>query len=125
MNFDSLGTLFDVIMFVGCAYCGYSWFWMRKHGEIHKNPILIPNKLSISDCKDPKGYMRYISPRLLVFSVIGTCLGAVNLYGSYRSLPPDLFLLIILVLLVNIIWFAFIIYRSVKLFWEPEPQIHL
>lgn len=125
MNFDSLGVVFDLIMFLGCAYCGYSWFWMRQNGRIHKNPILITQRTAIEDCKDTQGYLRYISPRLLVFSIVGVFFGGVNLYGNYRGLPPEVWLLAIGILLVNIIWFAFVIHQSVKRFWDPEPQIRL
>lgn len=125
MNFDSLGTVFDLIMFLGCAYCGYSWFWMRQNGQIHKNPILIPPKVEVADCKDTQGYIRYLSPRLLVFSIIGVVFGAINLYGSYRSLPTEVSLLSIGILLVNIVWFAYVIHQAIKRYWDPEPQIRL
>ncbi len=125
MNFDNLGTIFDIILFLACIYCGYSWYWMRKHGQMHHNPILITAKNPIENCKDPKGYIRYMSPRLFIFSLIGTIFGAINLYGTYTGIPQEAWFVIIIILFVNIIWFAFVLHQSVKRFWEPEPQIRL
>lgn len=117
MNTDSIGTLIDLAMWFACVYCLYSWYLMKTTGKIHKNPLLIPPKIYIADCLDAKGYLAYMMPRILIFSLIGTVLGGVIFFGNMRGWPSNLWIPINAAFLANIIWFALAIRNSIKTYW--------
>ena len=62
----------------GCgAFAVYTGLAARRWTALRKNPFLYPVGLSPEDCLDPKGFLRFIRPRVLVFGV---------LYGIFSTL---------------------------------------
>lgn len=118
---DNIGTLLDFVVLIGCASCIHSWWWMRRNNKIRNNPLFIPSNASLKDCKDKEGYLQYLLPRLLVFSVIGTVLSAVNLYGNFNNLPGFITLSAIAALLIDLAWFSIVVWKSQRQFWSTAP----
>lgn len=71
----------------GCgAFAVYTGLAARRWTALRKNPFLYPVGLSPEDCLDPKGFLRFIRPRVLVFGVL--CLtGSAALAVSRFALP--------------------------------------
>lgn len=120
MNPDNLFVIFDVVMFGAGAYCLYSWFYMKTKGVIHDNRMTIPSDMSLGSCRDPQGYMSFIMPRMLIFSLVVLAFGGLNLLGNAFPLPREVQFLCLAVTFAAVLWFAFVIKKSIQLFW-PTP----
>ncbi len=117
MDFDKLMVIFDVLIWVGCFYCLYSWHIMKRDGVIYNNRIIIPANASIDACKDQTGYLAYMLPRLLMFSIVGIVFGGLNLLAGYGWFPPAVGFALIMIILANIIYLSIVIKKSYEKFW--------
>jgi hypothetical protein len=110
-------SLMDLIV-LGCGFYGlYTVYLLKTTGEM-KTKLLLSSEIDFKKCKDKAGYIKYVSPRLIIFSIIAIVNGALNLIHSYVViLPQPVILISYIALLVVIIWFAVISKKSVKMFW--------
>lgn len=116
-NIDIL-VIFDALIWGGSIYCFYSCYFMRTKKRLHKNILLIPGNINIDNCKDSEGYIKFIFPRLIIFSCVCFLLGGLNLISNFTSAISDkITVLAILPLLVCIFWLWYVIKKSVELFW--------
>lgn len=120
MNSDALFALFDGIMFAVGLYCLYSWWLMRFKGEIHDNRMTIPADYSVGGCRDKNAYMRFMGPRILVFSLMCVVFGGINLLSHAVPVPGAVQFICIAVLFLNLMWFALVIRKSIQLYWPPR-----
>lgn len=118
MNGNELIIIFDILIWFSSLYCFYTCCYMKKHKQILKNPLLIPQGTDISACRDIPGYIHYMYPRLLVFSALCFVFGGLNLISSITSLLPVwLTLTVIFFLLLVIFWLWYVIKKSIRMFW--------
>lgn len=120
MNADNFFVLFDIIMFAAGVYCLYSWWRMRATGEVQENRLTIPQDMSAGMCSDVKGYMGYMGPRMFTFGVVCVLFDGVNLACNFYPLPREVQFVCLVVLFINIVWFAFVIRRSNSAFWPQK-----
>lgn len=94
------------IFILGCGlYCLYACFNMKTRREINKT-ILMNKEIDIEKCRDKEGYISYILPRFLVFSIATTIYGALCVVNSYVASIGKAIFIIMAVFFVFVIWFA-------------------
>lgn len=120
MNTDSLFAIFDAVMFGAGIYCLYSWYMMKFKGVIHENRMTIPSDQDIGSCVNPAAYMQYMGPRILMFSILSIIFGGINLLSHAMPIPTELQFICLAVLFAVIVWFAFVIRKSVQAFWPQQ-----
>ena len=95
------------------------WWRMLRSGELVPSKLVCPSEKSLSDCRDAAGCRRYLMPRFLLFGVLATISGLVNLsvYAYPSHLPGWLVYLSILLFLAAVVLFCATVSRSSKWFW--------
>ena len=110
-------SFMDIILLACGGYMLYVWYLLQFRDEV-KEGVLLP-KDSRKTCSDFAAYKRFMSPRLLVFSILVVAGGAAGLYSDYVSeLNGTLVLVGTGVFLVAVIWFAYCIKKSEKLYFR-------
>lgn len=113
---DSMYMLMD-LLFVGCGvYVLYAFYLMKTKGEIKEN-VLLSRDISVSKCKDKAGYIKYMTPRLLVFGIVLLIIGIVSLIGDYFKIWGMGSLIILAIGLIVMVWFVMITRKSMKIYW--------
>ena len=63
--------LFMLLLFGGAfVYSMYTYIKLRRTGQLFDNKLLYPGGCARSDCSDEEGYIAFIGPKILVFSLI-------------------------------------------------------
>ena len=77
---ENYTMLFNGITLGVGVFCLYTWYKLKKAGKLFESQFLIPKDNKVSDCVDEEGYIRYISPVLLVVccGVVGVIAGALR-----------------------------------------------
>lgn len=73
---DQYSLLFNVIILAAGAYLLYTWFRLKKEGQLFESQLLIPKDFKPSDCIDPEEYIAYFQPRILVLGIVCFLTGA-------------------------------------------------
>lgn len=97
-----------VIEIILIGFAGYMLFLTLKM----KNDRIIPaffinSRINPDKAKDKEGFINYMVPRLIVFSVCLLCFSLFSLYTEFRPVNPYI------ALFSNIMYFACIIYYAV------------
>ncbi len=115
---DGFSSFFDLISLFCGGYILVTWVKLRVAGRLFPNGLLIPKNKTVKDCLDAPGYIRYVSPRLLIVGVIVTLSGVLGLLNGalqlYGVLVSEIFIMICLAVLV---WYAICTVRANKRFW--------
>lgn len=94
------------VLVLGCGlYCLYAAIMMKTKGVINAN-ILLGKDTRYKKCKDEKGFIKKMFPQLLLFGIVTTASGAIDLINSY---VVDIFMLnsiMLVVFVLEFLWFA-------------------
>lgn len=112
----SLFSIIDAIFIVVGVYAFYTCYLMKTTGDL-KTKLLLGEGIEINKCKDKKGYINYIFPKLFFMGIISSLYGASGLIDSYVTSLGYISLLILVILVVYLIWFTIICKKAVKIFW--------
>jgi hypothetical protein len=76
------GGLIDGLVLACGFYMLYSAYLMKTKGEL-KVGWLVSKNINLSRSKDVPGYINYMYPRILIFSVCTIIYGMIGVYSSY------------------------------------------
>lgn len=94
------------ILVFGCGlYCFYAAFQLKVKGIVNTNLLLTKNMI-YKKCKDIKGYTREMFPVLLIFAILTTACGIVDMINSFVTDVDVLYLISLGLFFVSFIWFA-------------------
>lgn len=79
MNTNAMDLYFSIIGLAAGIYCLYTWFKLKKEGKLFANQLLVPKDTKPSDCLDEEGYIRVMSPLLLMAGLVWALVGALDL----------------------------------------------
>lgn len=82
MNMDFMDLYFNIIGLAAGIYCLYTWFKLKKEGKLFANQLLVPRDAKPSDCLDEEGYIRTVSPCLLMVGLVWALTGGAGLADS-------------------------------------------
>lgn len=116
---DGFSSFFDLFSLLCGGYILVTWIKLRVAGRLFPNGLLIPKNKTVKDCADAPGYIRYLSPRLLIVGVIVTLSGVLGLLNETLDLYGVLVSeIIVAVCLTVLIWYAACTVRANKRFWK-------
>ena len=125
MDINSMNSLFSMITLFFSVYCLYAWYQIRG-GTIPQKFALLPKEFSPEKCLDQELYVRYLRPRLLVFSILMVLTGVVGLLdarlGLFEAMLPGRGVLLAILLtsvlpLAVVIWFCVCLRKIQKELW--------
>lgn len=125
MDINSMNSLFSMITLLFSVYCLYAWYQLRG-GTIPQKFALLPKEFSPEKCLDQELYVRYLRPRLLVFSILMVLTGVVGLLdarlGLFEAMLPGRGVLLAILLtsvlpLAVVIWFCVCLRKIQKELW--------
>lgn len=118
MDQNSFSLLFTLLYLACGAYCLYTWVRLRFGGGLYNSPLLIPQGLTVSDCLDPEGYVRYISPCVLILGLVVFLAAAADLFSTAFLPLPDWVSIVTIVLPFGVlIWYAVWFHRAQSRYW--------
>lgn len=107
------GGLIDGIIFACGIYMLYSAYLMKTKGEL-KVGWLISKNINLERSKDVSGYISYMYPRVLIFSICTLIYGAIGFYStSFQSLGT-IQTVTFGGFFVVVVWFAYISTKASK-----------
>ncbi len=110
--------MFDVISLACGIYLLVTWSKLRIAGRLFPNSLLVPRDKTVKDCRDPTGYIHYISPRLLTVGIVIVLSGLLGLFNSYFQFYGFWAAEgIVAVALAALIWYAVCSMKANKRFW--------
>ena len=80
-NMNQMFAIVDIIMLAAGLYLMYAWYLLHFKNVIREG-VLVQAGMA-KKCKDPEGYRKYMSPRLLVFALCAVASGAIGLYSDF------------------------------------------
>lgn len=115
---NSFMLIFDLIA-LGCGvYCIMTFIKLRIAGRLIPNGLLVPKDKTPKDCEDEAGYLRYMSPRLLILGIVTALFGAVSLLNDYlKFYNMTISLILTGVAFVTVVWYGVCNYRANKRHW--------
>lgn len=113
---NSMYLLLDILVLGAGAYILYAYFLMTKKGEIKEN-ILMPKEVTMSQCKDKEGYVKYVAPKLLMFGIGAVICGVLGFINDYGQALGNWYMGVTVLFLVLLIWFAIGTRKAIKMFW--------
>lgn len=125
MDINSMNSLFSMITLFFSVYCLYAWYQLRG-GTIPQKFALLPKEFPPEKCLDQELYVRYLRPRLLVFSILMVLTGVVGLLdarlGLFEAMLPGRGVLLAILLtsvlpLAVVIWFCVCLRKIQKELW--------
>ena len=125
MDINSMNSLFSMITLFFSVYCLYAWYQLRG-GTIPQKFALLPKEFSPEKCLDQELYVRYLRPRLLVFSILMVLTGVEGLLdarlGLFEAMLPGRGVLLAILLtsvlpLAVVIWFCVCLRKIQKELW--------
>jgi hypothetical protein len=108
-----LGGLIDGIIFACGVYLLYSAYLMKTKGEL-KVGWLISKNVNLDRSKDVPGYISYMYPKVLIFSICTLIYGAMGFYSTYYGNLGIIQTVTFGVFFVVVVWFAFISTKASK-----------
>lgn len=94
------------ILVFGCGvYCLYAAYQLKVKGVVNAN-ILLNKSIAYKKCKDIEGYTKEMFPVLLVFALLTTACGAIDMIHSFVVDIPVLYLVSLGLFLISFIVFA-------------------
>ena len=118
---DNTFRIVLIVMLVGCAaYALYSAIRLRVTCELVDNKFIYPGNCKPADCLDALGFIDYIFPRCVIFSVVMLVLAVVYTLLSYVVKLSGMvyFELAMIVLpVLAFIWFMYVQRKAAREVW--------
>ena len=122
MDMSTLDLYFSLIGLAVGLYCLYTWFKLKREGKLFTNQLLVPKDSKPEDCVDEEGYIRVMSPLLLIAGLVWAVTGALDFAnctlhfldetGSFYLSMADT-----LVCILNFIVYIIVWLRARKQYW--------
>lgn len=113
-------SIFLSVMVLGCAVYGlYAAIRVRVTYMLFPNKFLFPANCKMEDCLDEDGYIEYIVPRLMIWSILMLIVGIVYSLNAfvffYGGWIIDIATIVVPVAVIG--WLMVIQRSSAKRFW--------
>ena len=113
---DSMFSILDIIVLLVGVYAFYSCYLMKTTGEV-KTKLVLSDHTDINKCKDKKGFIDYMFLKLLILGIVSVVYGVVGLIDTYVTPLGIAQLVLMLVFIIYLIWFALKSKKAVTMFW--------
>lgn len=116
---DAYNFILDLaVIFYGARVLAV-WWNMQRTGDLSSSKLVCPGDRSLTDCRDATGCRSYLMPRFLIFGLLATISGLVNLSVAFfpAQLPGWLVYISIFFFIAAVVLFCATMTRSAKLFW--------
>lgn len=111
----AFGGLIDGIIFACGIYMLYSAYLMKTKGEL-KVGWLVSKNIDLKKSKDVSGYINYMYPRVIIFSICTLIYSFVGFYGTYVASLGLISTVTFFGFFVVVVWFAIVSTRASKRF---------
>lgn len=81
-NMTDMTNFVGILVFGFGIYSLYAAFQMKVKGEINSS-LLLSKELIYKKCKDKEAYIKEVFPVLLVFAIVTTLCGAIDIINSF------------------------------------------
>ncbi len=81
-DFATMTSWVGILVFGGGIYCLYACAQMKFKGIINEN-ILLNKESRFKKCKDKDAYIREMFPTFLLFSILTTACGAIDMINTF------------------------------------------
>ena len=81
-NMTDMTNFVGILVFAFGIYSLYAAFQMKVKGEINSS-LLLSKELIYKKCKDKEAYIKEVFPVLLMFSIVTTLCGAIDMINSF------------------------------------------
>lgn len=81
-NMTDMTNFVGILVFGFGIYSLYAAFQMKVKGEINSS-LLLSKELIYKKCKDKEAYIKEIFPVLLLFAIVTTLCGAIDIINSF------------------------------------------
>ena len=123
---DNTFRIVLIVMLVGCAaYALYSAIRLRVTCELVDNKFIYPGNCKPADCLDALGFIDYIFPRCVIFSVVMLVLAVVYTLLSYVVKLSGLIyfdLAMIVLPVLAFVWFMYVQRKAAREFWGARKR---
>lgn len=82
MDMNAMDLYFNIVGLAGGIYCLYTWFKLKKAGKLFASQLLVPKDAKPEDCLDEEGYIRLMSPCLLLVGLVWGLSGGAGFANS-------------------------------------------
>lgn len=127
---NDFNSFFNLLI-LGCGlYCLYQSVQLIRTGTLPSNSILLSKERPLSQCLDPEGFIAYMKPRFLIFSVLMVLSSLVSILNDFLGfldrwtapMTPALRLVVLEVVSFLIpfgvlVWFAVCLVKTQKQLW--------
>lgn len=113
----SMFSLIDVLIVGSGAYILYIFYQLKFAKEI-KAGLLLPKGVDPKRCKDKEGYIKDMSPKVLVYGITALVCGIIGIIEDEYQILGNYYLLVLVVFLIITIWFASQGKKAVAKYWS-------
>jgi hypothetical protein len=107
------GGMIDGLMLACGIYMLYSAYLMKTKGEL-KVGWLVSKNINLERSKDVPGYIRYMYPRIVAFSVCTIIYGLIGVYSTYYKPLGMIQIASFAVFFVLVVYFAVVSTKASK-----------
>ncbi|MCU6746519.1 MULTISPECIES: hypothetical protein [Lachnospiraceae] len=101
---DDFFGIISVIVF-GCGIYGfYAYFQMKRDGHINET-LLLGKSYTEQMCKDKESYMKKALPAVLIFAVVATIYGAIDMFHYFVQPIMLIDVIGMVAFFIMLIWF--------------------
>ena len=93
-----------ILALCGGLYCLYSCFMMKFKGEINEG-LLLNKEVRYKKCKDKDAYIKEVFPSFLIFSILTTACGAIDLINTFVTSIYTLYIISLVLFVLGFAWF--------------------
>ena len=114
---NSYNLIMDLVILAAGAYVLYSWFQMKRTGEI-MGGMLMPKGLDLKKCKDKAGFLKEMLPKLLITGLITLAsgiIGAVN--DQVTRVPSAVYWISYVAVFAALIAYAVYLKKLIAKYW--------
>ena len=90
----------------------YGWCDVRERRG--KENILLTKDISMKQCNDKEGFIRFIQPKLLIFGIATIVCGLLGLVNDLTGMLGTVYIAVTVIFVVFVIWFAVTIRSALK-----------
>lgn len=107
-----------ILFFIGC-YGLYTVMRLKKERTLFPNRLMYPNYCRIAECVDAEGFMDYISPRLIILSIVMLISGILFLLQQFLPILDNIYVYtgVMAVPVAVYIWFTRCLKKAARLYW--------
>lgn len=105
MEMDSMWGIIGVVVAACGVYALYSFIVMKKNGSISA-ALLLGKDCTENMCKDKENYIKKVAPALLIFGIVTTIYGVLDIIHCYVYSMPVVDTCGMIIFLAVLVWFA-------------------